>query len=117
MNEIKIEGNIGREPEFKERGGKMVCQFSVATSNDYKSGSEWVKQPPTWHTVQAWGDLAEACRGLSKGDRVMVIGKQEHREYEGKWYSSVRAFRLYQGLTAKTATPKTKDTKPEDIPF
>lgn len=83
-NMHEVMGHLGRDPELRYIStSRAVCRFSIATSNDYKKGSEWVKNPPEWHNVVVWGELAElVANHFHKGDAIMVRGKSKTREYE-----------------------------------
>jgi len=86
LNKADVMGHIGREPEVRHlNNGKAVCNFSIATNNSYKKDGEWVEQPPTWHNVSVFGELAEViAMEFSKGDAIRVEGKIRHREYDAK---------------------------------
>jgi single-strand DNA-binding protein len=81
MNKITIVGNLGKDPELKfTPSGQATAKFSLATSRKVKD--EWVS---TWHSVVAWGQLAEnIASSCQKGDRVVVIGRYDNREWEDK---------------------------------
>lgn len=71
LNEVRLIGRVGRDPESKQVGGKTVVNFSVATS--YGSGDN---QHTEWHSVTAWEKLGEiAQKILHKGDRVFIGGR------------------------------------------
>lgn len=77
QNEIKLEGRLGRDPEYrKTKGGHDVCRISLATNKKYKTlAGEW-KQQTVWHTVELYGDKAlRALHRYNKGDRVRVAGE------------------------------------------
>ena len=69
-NQMILIGNIGRDIEInKTKTGNTLAKFSIAINKKRKDGQE----STTWVNVQSWGKLAEACRNLKKGDRVVVI--------------------------------------------
>jgi single-strand DNA-binding protein len=86
-NTVNIVGTLGKDPELRyTTGGRGVASFSVATNRRYKKKdeTEWTEQT-TWFNVVAWADLGEHCaESLAKGNRVMISGRLETREYEGK---------------------------------
>lgn len=80
---ITLLGNVGREPETKHTStGKMNVVFSMAVSK--KRGTE---ETTNWYRVTCWGKLAETMDGLAqggaltKGAKVLVIGRLEARDY------------------------------------
>ncbi len=81
MNNITIIGNVGQDPELKYLpSGQCSLTFSVATSRKVKE--EW---QTTWHKVVVWGDMAENCAAsISKGNRVIVMGRIDVREWSNK---------------------------------
>lgn len=81
MNTIILTGNLTRDPELRfTNSGKAVAGFGIAVTRKYND----VEQT-SFYNVTAWDTLGEnvaAC--LKKGDRVMVAGRPEIREYEAK---------------------------------
>ena len=88
MNEVVIEGRLGREPEMRYTPtGQAVTQFSLATERSKKDESgAWIKDGETeWFNVKAWGKLAESvAEQLRKGDIAHVHGHNETRSWDGK---------------------------------
>jgi single-strand DNA-binding protein len=88
MNEVVVEGRLGRDPEMRYTPqGNAVTQVSVATERSKKDETgAWVKDGETeWFNVKAWGKLAESvAESLHKGDVVHVHGHTETRSWEGK---------------------------------
>ena len=78
MNTITVIGNVGRDPELRyANSGTAVLKFSVADNygrDDNKKTS--------WHNVTVFGEMAENVGAvLSRGQRVIVIGRNEESEY------------------------------------
>jgi single-strand DNA-binding protein len=85
-NRVQLIGNLGQTPEIKTfNEGRKMAKFSIATNENYKSGTgEWV-QDTQWHTIIAWGPVAErAEKYLKKGLEVAVEGKLVNRSYTDK---------------------------------
>ena len=82
-NVALIEGNCGKDPELRRtQNGSAVCNFSVATSENYTKGGE-EKEATDWHNVTVWGSLAEySAEHIKKGTPVTVVGKIKTRSYE-----------------------------------
>lgn len=76
LNSIIIEGNLTRDPEYKETPkGTPVCNFSVASNRFYKVDDE-MKQEVSFFNVETWSKLADNCNQyLSKGRGVRVVGR------------------------------------------
>lgn len=83
-NNIRIYGNLTREPELRfTQGGTAVCNFGVAVNRRFMQNNEWVDAPTNFFNVTVWNQLGENCAAtLNKGDRVFVEGRLDFREYE-----------------------------------
>jgi len=73
---IIIVGNVGRDPEMRYTpSGAAVTSFSVATSRNYKSQGQTIKET-IWFRVTCWGKQAEiASNYVKKGQKVLVEGR------------------------------------------
>jgi len=85
---LPIVGNLTSDPELRyTQAGKAVANFTVAaTPRTFdRASNEWKDQPALFMRCTAWGDLAEHVAGsLSKGSRVLAIGRLSQRSYETK---------------------------------
>jgi single-stranded DNA-binding protein len=80
-------------PEFKLVGEKQTAllKFSLAVGKD-ESGST------IWFNCQAWNPIASHfSEKLKKGDRYIVAGTWENREYNGKTYHTLIVDALIDG--------------------
>lgn len=77
-------GNIGQEPELTySQSGIPRLTFTIGSSERVKDGDQWTDGPTSWRRVTAWRGLAEGlAEQLAKGKRVLVVGKEQVREYE-----------------------------------
>jgi single-strand DNA-binding protein len=91
-NKVQLIGNLGQEPNIRTtETGKKVARFSIATNDIYRNSRGERIRETLWHTVIAWGKLAEiAEKYLTKGREVAVAGKLVHREYTDK--NGIRRF-------------------------
>ena len=85
-NKVQLIGNLGQLPEIRTtENGKKLARFSIATNDTYRNASGERVKETIWHTVIAWGKLAEiAEKFLTKGKEVAVSGKLVHRNYTDK---------------------------------
>ncbi len=85
-NKVQIIGNLGQAPEIKAIGeGKKVAHLNVATNENYKNAKGEKVTETQWHTVVAWGKLADiAEKYLVKGIEVAIEGKLVNRNYTDK---------------------------------
>lgn len=86
INQVLLAGNVGKEPEVRTLdGGIKVATFSIATSTGgYKKqdGTD-VPEKTQWHSIVAWRNLAEiAEKYVHKGDKIIIMGTIQYREYE-----------------------------------
>lgn len=82
--QMTVVGNLTREPELRfTSGGRGVCSFGLAVNRRYQQGGEWKDADPVYLNVSYWGQPGEqAAASLKKGDRVMVTGRLEVRQYD-----------------------------------
>ncbi len=85
VNKVIIVGRLGQDPEVKHfQDGTAVCNFSVATSQQWKDKNTGEKKELTeWHRIVAFRKLAEICgEYLTKGRQVYVEGRLQTRKWE-----------------------------------
>jgi len=85
-NNVQLIGNVGQEPTITNlESGKKVARFSIATNEFYKNEKGEKTQTTDWHTVVAWGKIAEIVeKYVGKGKEIGVTGKLKSRSYEDK---------------------------------
>jgi len=110
INDFKIDGNVGRDPETKRVGDDYVCSFPIA----HNHGKDFKKV--MWIRISGWGDAAREIKemGIRKGDKVIVHGR--YTQSRGK------DDKLYPGIVVSGADDieiDLKRSKPDDgnIPF
>ena len=86
VNKVILVGNLGKDPEVRtfQNGGK-VCNFSIATSENWKDKNTGERQEKTqWHNVAVFSEpLANiAEQYLKKGSKVYVEGQLETRKWQ-----------------------------------
>ena len=86
LNEVKLIGYIGANPELSHTaGGKPVCNFSLATTDRWTDKDGNQQEKTQWHSITAWEGLAKTCATyLKKGDPVYVGGKLEYEKWTDK---------------------------------
>lgn len=111
-----------------EISGKFVKSLP-AESGTGKKGT-WVKQSfvietedqyPKKICVTAWGDLCDTVDSIKPGSSVKASINLESREYNGKWYSDIKAWKIEVGGETKPETKQGKSKpsskKVEEDPF
>jgi single-strand DNA-binding protein len=135
LNKVMLIGRLGRDPEMRYTGsGTPVCNFTLATDENFKDKSgEWQKRTE-WHRIVAWAGLAERCSQLlSKGKLAYVEGRLQTREWDDRDGNKRRTTEIVinrmrvltprgePGLEMEAAPEPPEDTAPditdEDVPF
>lgn len=131
LNEAKIIGHLGRDPESKSLpGGDTVTNFSIATTEKWKDKTTGeAKEATEWHRISMFGKLAEiAAKYLKKGSLVYVSGKLVTRKYTDangveKYSTEIKAdtMKMLGGkadaLPAAAAPAARPAAADDDIPF
>lgn len=66
------------------RGNWVKQEFVIETNDQY----------PKKICCSAWGDKAEALKNYREGDEIKVFFNLESREYNERWYTDVRAWKI-----------------------
>ncbi|HTL10136.1 MAG TPA: single-stranded DNA-binding protein [Chitinophagaceae bacterium] len=85
-NKVQLIGYVGKQPDIRNtEAGKKWARFNVATSEVYRNAKGEKVTDTQWHTLVAWGKLAElAEKYINKGTEVAVGGKLVNRSYADK---------------------------------
>jgi hypothetical protein len=78
---------------------------------------ETVEQYPKKVCISAWGDKVDVLQGYAIGDEVKVSFNIESREYNERWYTDVRVWKLEGaggGSPVADNTAKKEKTKQSD---
>jgi hypothetical protein len=102
--------------------GKLINTLPQQTGTG-KNGT-WVKQDfiietpgeyPRKVCISAWGDKAGEVAALRTGDELQVSVNIESREFNERWYTDVRAWRIEKTTPASgEATPSFDDIPPPE---
>lgn len=77
VNRVILIGRLGKDPELKTRNF-TVCNFPLATSKKVKG-----EDKTEWHSIVAFGKLAEICaQYLKKGRQCYVEGEIRYEKYQ-----------------------------------
>ena len=102
---VSFAGNLTDQPEVRyTEGGITRAVFRVAVSGRRE-------QEPSFFTVIVWRDQAQhAARSLSKGSRVVVVGRLQQRAWtaeDGSARSTVEVLAEELGPSLRWATATT----------
>ena len=139
VNKAILIGSLGRDPEVRFMpNGEAVCNFSIATSENWKDKQGQKQEKTEWHNIVMYRKLAEiAGEYLKKGSPVYLEGRIQTRKWQDKEgndrYSteiiadSMQMLGKKDGESVatqpKTAQPNKQndgtgfDDMPDDIPF
>lgn len=83
---ITLIGNATEDPELRfTPSGAAVASFSVAVNSRVKDGDGWKDGEPSYFRVNVWREQAEqVADSITKGLRVLVIGRIRQRKWEDK---------------------------------
>ena len=79
-----------------------VSEILQEVSGEGRNGS-WKKQEfileteeqyPKKVCIEAWGDKTAIIKKLNAGDKITASINVESREFNGRWYTNVRAWRI-----------------------
>jgi single-strand DNA-binding protein len=84
VNKVILIGRLGKDPELKyTAGGTPMARFTLATDEGFKDRSGEQQKRTEWHTIVAWGKLAEICgEYLTKGKQIYIEGSIRSRQWE-----------------------------------
>lgn len=86
LNRATIIGNVTRDPEVRQTtSGQSVCSFGVATNRAWTDASGQKQEQTEFHSVVAWGKLADICKQfMTKGRKVYIEGRLQTRDWQGQ---------------------------------
>lgn len=85
LNKVTLIGRLGKDPEVRHfDNNSAVCNFSVATSENYKDKEGNKVEQTEWHNIAIWrnGLVGVAEKYLRKGSLVYIEGKLRTRSWE-----------------------------------
>lgn len=80
MNKTILMGRLTRDPEvrYTQTNNKMVVSFTLAVNRRIQEGTDFFN-------IVAFGKTGEfASKYFKKGQQVLIMGRLQNREYEGK---------------------------------
>ncbi|HBG82088.1 TPA: single-stranded DNA-binding protein [candidate division CPR2 bacterium] len=129
-------GNLTRDPELRYTpSGQPVASLSVATNRSWVDAAGEKKDAVEYHDIVVWGKMAElTSQYLTKGRKVLVVGRLQTRTWEGQDGSKRQKTEIVatdinfvdrpkEGFQAKEAEGKMAEAQTEgeinidDIPF
>jgi hypothetical protein len=102
--------------------GKLYKVMSEVTGSG-KNGN-WVKQEFVIETMEqypkkacfsVWGDKVASIKGLQPGDQIKISFNIESREYNERWYTDLRAWKIETVSGSGDTTSTQKEEFPGDV--
>lgn len=90
---VMVCGGCSKDAELQLVGEKQSrkCTVGVAVGRSSTEFDQNGRPKTIWCNVVAWHGLASILSMAKKGDPVLVIGKINNREYNGKTYTDLEA--------------------------
>ena len=95
--------------------GKIFSILPLETGEGKNGKQPWKKQYfildymdgnyPKKVSIQVWGDKTDALRNLQPGSDVKVSFNVESREFNGRWYTDVKAWKIETGSASQSSAP------------
>lgn len=104
-----------------EISGKLV-KLLPETTGQGKNGN-WIKQEFVIETTDqfpkkvmfaAWGDKVDLIRNLSEGQELKVSFNVESREYNNRWYTDLKVWKIDKGGAAVTGSSNNNYDRPKN---
>lgn len=119
---VQLAGRIGNAPELKYLpSGDPVTSFSLAVNRGTKD-----EEVTDWYRVTCYGKTAEFVTSyLEKGRKVLVIGRQEIRQWEGRDGAKHKDVEVKAGelipmdasSVSRSGEARIEEVDPENPPF
>ena len=104
--------------------GKLISKLTEQTGTSAKG--EWKKQDAVIETLEQfpkkvcitfWGERADELKKLNEGDNIKVFFDIESREYQGKWYTNLKAWKFETSPSSSSAENNSNipDSLPEEF--
>lgn len=114
LNKAILKGRLGGDPEVKN----SVVNFSIATDDGYKDKDGNKVENTNWHRCTAFGKTGEIiAKWFKKGDEILVIGRIDYREYDGKYYTNIIVSEFDFVSSKQSEGQPKQDAKAPGTPF
>ena len=107
----EMEAVVIKSGDVKKFDKFEICKFVVKTGDD---------KYPQYVELEAVGKAIEAAAGLCEHDRITCNFELRGREYNGRYYTSVRCWNIKVVAAAEraaVAADAQPDVPPEGLPF
>lgn len=84
INRVTLLGNVGNVEVKEFDKGRKLVQVSLATSESYKKGDDWVDKTEWHRCIFGIPNLAERASNIQKGDKLYVEGAIQTNSWTDK---------------------------------
>jgi len=81
---VTLLGNVGNVEVKEFDKGRKLVQVSLATSESYKKGDEWVDKTEWHRCIFGIPNLAERASNIQKGDKLYIEGAIQTNSWTDK---------------------------------
>ncbi|MCQ2283541.1 MAG: DUF3127 domain-containing protein [Bacteroidales bacterium] len=105
--------------------GKLIARLQMQSGTS-KAGNNWQKQEFVIETMDQypkkicanlWGDRIDQLNQVNINDTVKVSFDLESREFNGKWYTDVKAWKVEPAMANQAGTAGVSNTPIVNDPF
>ena len=83
-NNIRLEGNLGKDAELKTTPSGDVVNFTLAVNEQWTDKKNVQHKQTDWFDVEVWGPKTKTAATLKKGTPIMLEGKVRTGSYTAK---------------------------------
>lgn len=106
-------GRLTRDPEVKDVKGVAICNFSIATSREWKDDGGEKHEKTEFHNLVAFRKTADLCgKYLTKGRQAYVEGELQTRNWEK---DGVKHYRTEIVVNSVQFLGDSKNQKPQTV--
>jgi len=111
INKVILIGNLTQNVDFRVlNNGQSVARLTLATNRVFTNKSGEKKEETEYHSIIAWGKLAELCnKFLEKGRMIYVEGRLKTRTYENQQGQKINKTEIIAEVIKFGPKPKEKE--------
>ena len=84
-NTVTLVGNLTDDPELRYTpSGAAVVNFTVAVNKRFQKDGQWEDKLDGFFRCSCWREMAEHVAEMTKGTRVIVVGRLQQRNWEAQ---------------------------------
>ncbi len=120
-NNIQLEGNLGKDAEFKTTASGDVVNFTLAVNEQWIDKKNVVHKHTDWFDVEVWGPKTKNAATLKKGEAILLDGKvrtgthpsKSSKEQHKTWTITANLIRRidYNNQPAETISDANEDAE------